>query len=224
MAMQKTLALLCSTALLLAAGSASAAVTGTVKYGGKASGDKIDMKSDPKCGTLSGSKTDNSVVVNGGMLADTFVYIKNAPDGKYKGSGKTVLDQVGCRYTPKVFGLVVKESFTIKNSDPTLHNIHAFAKRGEFNIGMPTQGQTLKKKFKKEQVLVPIKCDVHPWMQAYVGVLEHPFFGVSDNGGKFSIDGLKDGSYDVVAHHPTLGEKMGKVTVAGGNGTVNFSF
>ena len=134
------------------------------------------------------------------------------------------LDQVGCRYQPKVFGVMKKQKVEIKNSDPTLHNIHSFAKRGEFNVGMPTQGQKIIKKFKKNQVGASIKCDVHPWMQAYVSVFSHPFFATSGSDGAFSIADLPDGEYDVVAWHPKLGEKMGKAKVAGGNGNVDFSF
>ncbi len=224
--MQKTTAVLSGALAMLFAAPASADITGSVSFAGKADAKPIDMKSDPKCAKLKGDKNTNDVRTAGGKLGDVFVYVKNAPKKKYKPKTKVVLDQVGCRYSPKVFGVMVKQKFTIKNSDPTLHNIHAFAKRGEFNVGMPTQGQTIKKKFKKEQVMVPIKCDVHPWMQAYAGVLKHPFFATSGADGSFAIPAgdLPDGDYDVVAWHSKLGEKTGKVKVAGGAGSLSFSY
>lgn len=222
----KFAALLSSSALVLAAGTASAAVTGSVSLKGAApAATDIDMKSDPKCQKIAKDTKTNDVKAAGGKLADVFVYVKNAPEGKYKAPKDNVkLDQVGCRYEPKVFGIMVKQNLEIVNSDPTLHNIHAFAKRGEFNIGMPTQGQKIKKSFKKAEVMVPIKCDVHPWMQAYAGVMDHPFFAVSGADGKFEIKDLADGEYEVVAWHSKFGEQTGKVKVAGGAGTVDFSF
>ena len=224
--MQKTIALFSSAALMSFAFSANAAVTGKIKFAGKSSDAAIDMKSDPKCQKLSPGAKSDEIVASGGGLADTFVYVAKVPAGKYKAKAEVTIDQVGCKYSPKVSGVMVKQDFTIKNSDPTLHNIHAFAKRGEFNVGMPTQGQTIKKQFKKEEVLVSIKCDVHPWMQAWVGVLEHPFYAVSGADGSFNIDaaGLADGEYEIIAHHPKLGEKKGKAKIAGGNATVDFSF
>lgn len=223
--MNRFAALLTSSAFLIVSGSAFAGVTGSVKFSGSApAGKAIDMKSDPKCVKVSKNKTTNDISVKGGMLGDTLIYVKNPPAGKFKAKGMVKLDQIGCRYTPKVFGIMVKQKLQIINSDPTLHNIHSFAKRGEFNVGMPLQGQKITKKFKKAQVGASIKCDVHPWMQAYAGIFKHPFFATSDAGGKFMIGDLPDGAYDVVAWHPKLGEKMGKVTVAGGNGSVDFTF
>ena len=206
---------------------AAAGVKGTVSYGGKASGKAVDMSSDPKCKKLSPDAKENDVVVNGGKLQDVFVYVKNPPKGKFKAPKKAAkLDQVGCRYIPKVLGVMVKQPIEIINSDPTLHNVHAFAKRGEFNQAMPKQGQKIKKKFKKEQVMVPIKCDVHSWMQAHVGVLSHPFFATTGKDGSFEIpgDGLTDGEYELVFWHSKLGEKTAKVKVSGGAGTADFKY
>ena len=222
--MLKTTTLASVIAASFLASHAFAGVSGTVKTTKKSSTKKLNMKSDPQCKKLAKNKVSNEIVVNGGGLADTFVYIKNPPKKKYKAPKKAVvLDQVGCRYIPKVFGVMVKQKIEIRNSDPMLHNIHPTGKN-TFNLAMPTQGMKLKKKFKKASVFTPIKCDVHPWMQAYAGVLKHPFFAVTDSSGKFSIDGVPDGSYDIIAHHPKLGEKKGKVTVSGGNASTDFSF
>lgn len=222
--MLKTTSLACVIAASFVASSAFAGVSGTVKTSKKSSSKKLNMKSDPQCRKLSKDKVSNEIVVNNGGLADTFVYIKNPPKKKYKAPKTMVkLDQKGCRYSPKVFGVMVKQKIEITNSDPMLHNIHPTGKN-TFNLAMPVQGMKLKKKFKKVSVFTPIKCDVHPWMKAYAGVLKHPFFAVSDENGKFSIDGVPDGSYDIIAHHPKLGEKKGKVTVSGGNASADFSF
>ncbi len=225
--MRKTTLLLCSAAFLVTTASAEAGIKGSVSYKGKAAAAKpIDMSSDPKCKKLSPDAKANDLVVNGGKVQDVFVYVKNAPKGKYKPTGTAKLDQKGCRYIPKVLGVMTKQKIEIINSDPTLHNVHAFAKRGEFNQAMPKQGQKITKKFKKEQVMVPIKCDVHSWMEAFVGVLPHPFFATSGADGSFDIPtkDLKDGEYELVFWHKTLGEKTAKVKVAGGNGTADFSY
>jgi hypothetical protein len=227
-AMHKTTVLFSAAAFVLVAFNAHAGnITGSVSFSGKAPDPKpIDMASDPKCKTLAKDPKMVEVVTAGGKLAEAFVYLKNPPKKKYTAKGNVTMDQKGCMYTPRVFGIMVGQKLDILNSDPTLHNIHAFAKRGEFNQAMPKQGQKITKDFKKEQMPVDIKCDVHSWMHAYAGVLEHPFFATSGNDGAFSIDtsDLPDGEYDVVAWHPTLGEKAGKVKVASGNGTVDFAF
>ena len=224
--MKTITSLLSSTLFLAYAGVASASLTGSVAFKGAApKAEPIKMDADPKCKQLSGGKAvDNDIVVNGGKLADVFVYVKNAPAGTYAPKGAVTLDQKACMYHPKMLGLMVKQDLEIVNSDPTLHNIHAFSKKGEFNVGMPTQGQKLKKQFKKAEVLVPIKCDVHPWMHAWAGVVEHPFFGVSNDKGDFTIENLPDGDYEVVAVHGKLGEQTAKVKVAGGAGTAAFTF
>lgn len=226
--MQKTTLLFSAAAFVLVASNAHAGnITGSVAFSGKVPAAKpIDMASDPKCKSLAKDAKAMDVVANGGKLSEVLVYVKNPPKKKYKPKGSVTLDQKGCMYSPRVFGVMVGQKFDILNSDPTLHNVHAFAKRGEFNQAMPKQGQKITKKFKKAQMPVDIKCDVHSWMHAYAGVMEHPFFGVSGNDGAFKIDtqDLPDGEYDVVAWHPSLGEKTGKVKVAGGNGTVDFSY
>ena len=141
--------------------TALAGVTGTVKTSKKSSSKKINMKSDPQCVKEAKKKkttVSNDIVVNNGGLADTMVYIANPPKKKYKAPKKAVkLDQIGCRYTPKVFGVMRKQPIEIINSDPMLHNIHPTGKN-TFNLAMPTQGMKLKKKFKKATVFTPIKC------------------------------------------------------------------
>lgn len=224
-AMQKTL--LISAAFMFVAHSALAgSVGGTVNFSGTAPAPKpIDMSSDPKCKAMAKDPKMMEVVTSGGKLQDAFVYLKNPPKKDYKPRGTPSIDQKGCMYTPTVLGVMEKQKFDIINSDPTLHNVHAFHKRNEFNQAMPKQGQKLNKKFKKKQVLVDIKCDVHKWMHAGAGVMDHPFFAVTNEKGEFEISkALPDGEYEIEAVHLKLGTKSGKVKVAGGNGTVDIAF
>jgi hypothetical protein len=206
------------------AASAQAGVKGTVSFAGKAPAEAaIDMGSDPKCKSMNAKPMTDDYAGNGGKVANVVVYVKNPPAGDHKPNGKVTLDQRGCMYSPKNFGIMVNQDLEIINSDTTLHNVHAFAKPGEFNQAMPKQGQKLTKKFKKKQTPVEIKCDVHKWMNANALVLEHPFFATTNDKGEFEIANLPDGEYEVEAWHHKLGTKSGKVKVAGGNGTVDFS-
>ncbi|MCC7381709.1 MAG: TonB-dependent receptor [Deltaproteobacteria bacterium] len=219
----KKLFVVVSAPLILAATPAWAALTGTVKLTGTPpAASPLKMDTDPKC--PKGSTSDD-VVVTGGKVADVFVYVKNAPKQAYPApTTKVTLDQNGCRYSPKVFGIMVDQKLEIVNSDPTVHNVRAEAKPAGFNFIMPTQGMKSEKTFKKPQVMVPIKCDMHPWMASWAGVMDHPFFAVTDKSGAFSIDKLPDGEYEVVAWHAKLGEKTAKVKISGGNGTVELSY
>jgi plastocyanin len=223
--MRKTTLFLTSAMMMAAASSAAAAVKGTVSLQGNAPAETpIDMASDPKCKGLNPKPMTDDNQVKGGKVQNAFVYVKNAPKGDYKPEGKVTLDQKGCMYHPKMLGIMVGQDFEIINSDPTLHNVHAYAKPGEFNQAMPKKDQKITKKFKKQQVPVEIKCDVHKWMHADAGVVDHPFFAVTGADGSYSIDkALPDGEYEVEAFHATLGRVTGKVTVAGGNGTLDLT-
>jgi plastocyanin len=223
--MQKTLMFVSASLCLAIASQAEAGVKGTVSYAGAAKAEEaIDMASDPKCKAMNPKPMTDDYKITGGKVANVFVYVKNAPAGEYKPEGKVTLDQKGCMYTPKTVGIRVGQDFEIINSDSTLHNVHAFAKPGEFNQAMPKQGQKIVKKFKKKQVMVDVKCDVHKWMHANVGVVDHPFFGVTNDKGEFELGGtLPDGEYEIEAVHGKLGTKSGKVKVAGNSGTIDIA-
>ena len=173
-------------------------------------------------------ETQPVVVGAGDGLANVFVYVSDdsVPDGKYKAPDEPVLlDQLGCHYTPHVFGVMARQEILIRNSDDTLHNIHAMPDDNkEFNVGMPIKGQEIKKDFRKAEKAIKIKCDVHPWMLAWCFTMEHPFYGVSGADGAFSITGLPDGEYGITAWHELLGEKTGRVTVKDGTGTLDLEF
>ncbi len=170
------------------------------------------------------------VVSSKGELANVFIYVKEGVKKESIPADKPAaitFDQHGCMYTPHVFGVRVGQGIKILNSDPTLHNVHALPKSNAgFNMGMATKGQTIEKSFTKPETMVRIKCDVHGWMTAYVGVLDHPYFGVSDANGGFSIANLPAGEYTLEAWHEKLGTKTAKVTVtdAGASAPVEFTF
>jgi hypothetical protein len=125
-----------------------------------------------------------------------------------------VLNQQGCHYTPHVFGVQVGQPLDILNSDDTLHNVHAAAQvNQEFNLGQPFKGMKTTRTFDKPEVMIPFKCDVHTWMNAFVGVLAHPYFAVSADGGKFSLKTLPPGTYEIEAWHEKLGTQTQTVTV-----------
>jgi hypothetical protein len=137
-----------------------------------------------------------------------------------------VLDQKGCRYTPHVLGVQVGQPLEVLNSDPTLHNVHALPTANrEFNTGQPLAGMKHTHRFSTREVMVPFKCDVHPWMRAFIGVLDHPYFGVTTADGTFRLEGLPPGTYTVEAWHETLGMQTQSVTIgAKESRDVAFSF
>ena len=194
----------------------------------------IRMNSDPVCVKVATmTETEYYVVGDGGGLGNVFVYVKEGLTGSYPASGDTkVLDQQGCRYTPHVFGVQVGETFQIVNSDPTLHNIHATpVVNAEFNTGQPIQGMSMERAFDAVEVaadgspMVPFRCDVHGWMNAYVGVLDHPYFMTTGPDGGFDIGNLPAGSYVIEAWHEMLGVQTQNVTVGdGATAEVSFTF
>jgi plastocyanin len=169
------------------------------------------------------------VLGNGNTLGNVLVYVKSGlPAGKTFPALKTpvVMDQKGCHYSPHVMGVMVGQPFKVLNSDGLLHNVHALPKvNKQFNMAMPANRTEATETFTKAEGVFTVKCDVHPWMNAYVGVFAHPFFAVTKPDGAFSIAGLPAGSYEIEAWHEKLGTKTGKVTVgADGSGKVDFSF
>ena len=205
-------------------------ITGSIKLDGAApKPEAIRMKADPYCDKAhaEGAMSEAVKLGSAGELANVFVYIKDykGPKGAAPTTAVT-LDQHGCLYTPHVFGVMTKQPIEILNSDDTLHNIHALPTlNSEFNIAMPTKGGKNTKSFDKPEVMVKFKCDVHPWMAAYAGVLDHPYFGVSDATGKFTIANVPPGTYTVEAWHEVFGPMTAQVTVgAKESKTADFAF
>jgi plastocyanin len=125
-----------------------------------------------------------------------------------------VMDQRGCMYHPHVIGARVGQQVVFLNSDPVLHNVRTIADaNAPFNDMMPTKDMRLAKTFDKEEVMVRAKCDVHPWMAAFVGVVNHPFFAVSNAAGEFDFANIPQGEYEVEAWHEAFGRQTAKLKV-----------
>jgi plastocyanin len=207
-------------------------VKGVVTIDGVApKNDPIKMNADPKC--LAVNKTPQTqetymVGSDGKSLENVFVYVKDGL-GNYSfdpPTGTAQIDQHNCRYHPHVFGMRVGQTLEIINSDDTLHNIHAMPKGNqEFNTGQPVQGMKTTHVFTAKEVMVPFKCDVHGWMNAYVGVLDHPYFATTDKDGKFDLKGLPPGTYTIEAWHEKMGPMTQSVTIGPKDSKeVNFTF
>jgi plastocyanin len=189
----------------------------------------IDMPADPVCQNLNRNPTTESVITNHGRLANVFVYVKGDPLNAYRFAAPesdVILNQRSCYFEPHVFGLQAGQNLQIINSDPTFHNVHPTPRLNpEWNYSQPNGAPPLTKTFRRAEVMIPIKCNQHPWMRAYVGVLNHPFFAVSDRSGKFEIRGLPAGTYKLVVWHEVYGEQEIDVTLAPGESrNADFTF
>jgi plastocyanin len=213
-----------------AAAAGSATVTGKVAFEGTApSMEKLKMDADAFCkGAHAAPAYSEEVVVNANnTLQWVLVYVKEGATGTFPApTTPVVIDQRGCQYHPHVFGIQTGQPLKILNSDATLHNIHALPKKNpEFNIGQPFQGMETVKKFDVPEVGVHFKCDVHKWMGAYAGVLNHPFFAVTNEQGTFELKNLPAGNYVIEAWHEKYGAQTQNVSITGSESkTVDFSF
>lgn len=211
---------------------AASSVTGTVTYEGKVPNlAPIAMNADPVCAKKHSSPVPNEMLVlgPGNAMGNIMVWVsKGLPAGKTYPAPKTpvVLDQNGCQYKPHVMGIQVGQPYKILNSDGVLHNIHALPKINKgWNQAMPPTVKEATKSFDKPEDMFQIKCDVHPWMNAYVAVFTNPFYSVTASNGKYTISGLDPGTYTISAWHERLGVQTASVTVgAGESKTQNFKF
>ena len=179
---------------------------------------RVKMDYSPKCDALYKYPVylQEVVVGKGGELADVFVYIKSGLAGKKFDVPKeaVVLDQKGCWFIPRVFGIQVNQTFEVLNSDRMIHNVNATP---EFNVAMVPIRNMITKRFTETRTMLLIKCNVHPWMRAYAGVLEHPFYSVSKEDGRFEIVNLPAGVYTVEAWHEKLGTETQEIIVTEGD-------
>jgi plastocyanin len=211
---------------------AASSITGSIAFDGKAPTLKpLTMDADPGCAKKHKGPVPNEMLVlgNGNTMGNIMVWVsKGLPAGKTwpAPQAPVVLDQVGCQYKPHVMGIMVGQAYRILNSDGILHNVHALPKINPgFNRPMPATLKEATAKFDKPEPVFQIKCDVHPWMSAFVGVFTHPFFSVTSTDGKFTISGLDPGTYEITAWHERLGTQTASVTVgANETKTQNFKF
>lgn len=220
-----------ATLVLPLAAHAAGSITGTIKLDGQApQRQTIKMSADPQCEAANPSgRLGDVFLVKDGKVQNVFVYVKEGlGDQKFEvpAGDKPHVDQIGCMYTPRVIGVMVGQELEIRNSDPTLHNVHALPSASKpFNNAMPMKGMTIKRKFTAPEIMVRMKCDVHPWMAAYIGVLPHPFFAVSGENGAFTIANVPPGTYTIEAWHEKMGTQTASVTVAdGAAATADFTF
>lgn len=193
----------------------AATISGTVKFDGAAPKlAKIDMSQDPNC---KGSNTAENIVVGEGHLANVFVYVKEGLGNRAFDVPKeaVTLDQSGCKYHPHVLGVMTGQTVKISNSDPTTHNIHPTpTDNREWNESQAPQAAALQKDFARQEIMLPVKCNQHPWMRMFVNVVKSPFYAVTGPDGKFEIKGLPPGDYTIAFVHEKLGEQDQKVTLA----------
>ncbi len=212
---------------------AAATVSGTVIFDGKVPALRpLAMDAEPVCMKMHGGKpvaNEMLALGSGNTMGNIIVWVsKGIPAGKTYPAPKTpvVLDQHGCQYVPHVMGIMVGQPYRILNSDGILHNVHTLPKiNPSFNRVQPATVKEVTTTFPKPEGMFQIKCDVHPWMSAYMGVFTHPFFSVTKADGKFSLNGLDAGTYEITAWHERLGTQTASVTV-GANETKaqNFKF
>jgi hypothetical protein len=221
------------------AAAAPAAAAGTASIAGKVAFDgtvppaeKVKLNADPKCAAMHKEGLERwQLHVKDGGLADVLVYVKSGAKGTYPPPTEpVVLDQQGCDYHPHMVVMRAGQPLKIRNSDDTLHNIHPRPTQNqEFNIGQPRQGMESvregEKGFAKPEVMIPVGCDVHPWMRAFISVLDNPFYAVTKEDGTFEIKGLPAGEYEIEALHGKLKGQTEKVTVKDGEAAkLDFTF
>ena len=229
---------LCLAAVLVAvsawpgAAVAASSITGTITFDGKVPNLRpLSMDADPACAKKHSAPVPSEMLAlgKGNTMGNIMVWVSDGlPAGKTWPAPQTpvVLDQKGCQYVPHVMGIMVGQPYRILNNDGILHNIHTLPKiNPSFNRGMPATVTETTTSFPKPEGMFQIKCDVHPWMSAYMGVFTHPFFSVTGTDGKYTISGLPPGTYEITAWHEKLGTETASITVdADGTATQNFTF
>ncbi len=207
-------------------------ITGTIKLDGTAPHQKpIDMSKEPSCAAQHAAKpvtTENVVVGPNGGLANVVLYISDGlspAEASQVPSKPAEIDQKGCQYIPHVVALDVNQDMKVVNSDQTSHNIHPLpAKNSQWNKSQPPGTPPFDVKFTSEEVSIPVKCNIHPWMHGYIAVVKGPY-AVSNANGSYTIEGVPPGSYTVTAWQEEYGSQTQKVTVAAGKpATADFTF
>jgi plastocyanin len=198
-------------------------ITGTVTFSGTAPTlPPLAMDADPTCHKMHSAPVPSEMLVlgSGNSMANVMVWVSGGlPAGKTwpAPAAPVTLDQKGCQYDPHVMGIMVGQTYRILNSDGILHNVHSLPKvNASFNTPMPPTRKEATTTFPSPEAMFNIKCDVHPWMSAYIGVFTHPFFSVTSKDGQYTIVGLDPGTYQITAWHERLGTQTASVTVAAG--------
>jgi hypothetical protein len=197
----------------------AATITGKISFSGTPPKmKKIEMAAEMSCKDMypEGPFTQNVIVNENGTLKNVFVYVKEGLENLTfpTPEEEVILDQKGCRYYPHVFGIQPNQSIKIRNSDPVAHNIHPRPQNNKpFNIGQPVQGMETIKKFSTSEVMIPVGCDIHIWMSAYIAIVDHPYFITTGDEGTFELKPLPPGNYVIEAWHEEYGSQTQTVTV-----------
>jgi hypothetical protein len=207
-------------------------ITGRIHFAGKRppQGKAIDMSEEPACVEAHHGKAyDESLVVSkSGGLGNAFVYVKNGLEGKTFAipADPVTIDQSGCWFRPRVLGIQTGQVLKVINSDPVTHNIHPMAEvNREWNHSQGAGDPPIARKFLKPEIMIRVKCNIHSWMHAFIGVVSNPYFAVSKDDGTFAIGNLPPGTYTIAVWQEKLGTQEQQVTVdAQGNAQANFTF
>jgi plastocyanin len=205
-------------------------IEGTIHYAGTPPKRiPIDMAQDPACAMAGGENLTEQYVVQNGGLQNVFIYLKGGLGDKVyvASNAPVIIDQKGCRYVPHVAGVMVGQPVKFINSDPTMHNVHMTPDvQGNQSVDIseaPNDSAGETRRFSKPELMIPVRCNNHPWMEAFINVSANPFFAVSGPDGHFVIKGVPPGTYTLGADHEKLGEKTATVTVQTGK-TVQVDF
>jgi plastocyanin len=198
--------------------STAGTISGTIHLAGKAPQRiQIDMAQDPACALAETNYTEQYVTQNG-KLGNVFVYVKDGLGNKLYAppSDPIVIDQKGCRFTPHVTGVMAGQPVKFTNSDATMHNVHMtpqISTNQSVDISQPPNGAGEMRTLPTPELMIPVRCNNHPWMGAFINVAANPFFSVSGSDGHFTIKGLPPGTYTIVAVHEKLGQQTATITV-----------
>jgi len=206
-------------------------ISGTIRFtGNRPAPKKIDMSNEPACVEAhKGRAVDESLAVSSkGMMANAFIYVKSGLEGKRFETPSTPvqIDQNGCWFRPRVLGIQTGQALQVTNSDPVTHNIHPMAEiNREWNHSQGAGDPPIARKFVKPEVMIPVKCNIHSWMHAWIGVVDNPYFAVSKPDGAYSIPDLPPGTYTIAVWQETLGTQERQITVAPHSAQLaNFTF
>jgi hypothetical protein len=206
-------------------------VTGKVNFTGQAPKPKaLQMDADAFCAAQHKEAVYPEMVVanSNGTLRNVFVYVKSGLEGKTFAvpDQPVTIDQHGCVYKPHILGIQARQTLKVVTSDDTTHNIHPMPKvNREWNVSQPPKADPILQTFSRPEVSIPVKCNQHPWMKAWINVVDHPFFAVTGDDGSFELKGLPPGNYEIEAVQEQYGAQTQKVTVAAkGAATADFTF
>ena len=209
----------------------AATVSGKVSFEGDApKNPRINMTAEPDCQGLHSEPVhaEAAIVGEDGALGNTFVWVKDGLEGKkfQTPSSSVALDQKGCIYKPHVIALQTRQVLAVSNGDPTTHNVHPLPKvNREWNKSQTANAPVIERKFSRQEIMLPVKCNIHPWMRSYINVVDHPFFAVTGADGSFEIKGLPPGTYTIEAVHERFKSQEMSVTVgASESKQVDFSY